>query len=550
MKAIGAKNTLLIGVYLSVALMASYESGYADGEPSNSKGCRIGEKTGLALSCGNAWVGRNGNSFMPWEDQNNAIQVVHSVSCHSLTLLEVRPAVSLAKARCEGSSDSVWINLEHLECHPQNLRREAAKRASLMNNRFCEDCQDAEGAAPNVATEFIEEVTGHALLNAAKDRYHQIYRQALKDHWEIGSRYAGMPSSGLRHRIEGARAVLKLRVAYAHSRFGAMCDKGEGSDAIRGKRTCALLSDAYDKSEQLLSTLQSENGEKEAVSLVDRVSMPDNVNYEGLIERTVLFYGLPPWIQSKLAKSNEHFVRESPISELPGTYELHNGYVFGGSRLGSNSGNGIDCSDFITELLMSGGSRRKRIGRPSAADFFRVAEVRRSIEENLPEWGIKAEFALDEERGATAFARDEVRSATGSGLLTKVRSYGRRLKKTVVQIPEHWSRNGWSGLPSCFDTVQLQQGQEPRPGDIVVEVDPVFGDGHVVLVQSYDSQAKQITTWEAVGGKDGRVKQMRREIFEPSCFSGFASSDYRALRPDLRVLRLKADPPKGCPLDL
>jgi hypothetical protein len=96
----------------------------------------------------------------------------------------------------------------------------------------------------------------------------------------------------------------------------------------------------------------------------------------------------------------------------------------------------------------------------------------------------------------------------------------------------------------CFSVVDLRKDERLMPGDLV------SSHGHIAMVESYDYNRREITTFEAKSGGFGTVGIGRKPLTEPDCQGPDPKASHnwknRPFRADLRVLRFS--PHKGCHL--
>ncbi len=208
------------------------------------------------------------------------------------------------------------------------------------------------------------------------------------------------------------------------------------------------------------------------------------LSFAGLALRQLLFDGLPEKERESLVPNSRtatptagqlSYVRRNDFEH----YELHNGYVLGGSRMGGiKSGNGVDCSDFITQLTMN----NSKVGSAKAPATAELVALARAL------------------------------------------ALGERPPKI----------DGWPGMNKCFEPVHFERGEAPQPTDIVVK------DGHIVMVDAFNAKDGTINTLEAAGVAVNTVKAYERPLYEHSCQR---IDQQPIARGDIYIIRLKADCP-------
>jgi hypothetical protein len=195
-----------------------------------------------------------------------------------------------------------------------------------------------------------------------------------------------------------------------------------------------------------------------------------------LAVRMLLFHALDgevPGLRGRL-----RLIRKGVETGVPDFWELHSGFIFGGHRLGANSGNGYDCSEFV-----------------AAALGFTGDEIDLLTTKNL---------------------KNIWRYLSGESSLVRLSRDMRRLSK-------------------YFAAVDLRRGDRLLPGDVVVSNSHIFGNQHVAFIKRVLPD-NTFVTLEAAGGLINAIMSKTRPIYEPVPIC-YESEKYRPFRPDIYILR-------------
>ncbi len=480
------------------------------------------------------------NAFNPWDSEraeNSARRLkLNYAECPALNVLEVRLSDHMAKVHCEGrKSAEAWINLDALTCTLPPPRYVApAVVQSGCPPISSAPLSDAATDMAHSMVDALDESPTNQILVEAKQRAIQTQKLAQQDHDTLLKMYGpGMTaSSDLYHRLEQARKTAHAQYTAASKAFGPNCDlypaNFNHADADRGQRTCRLVRATYRMSDYYIKRAEatavpgiSKEDRENVIGLSLRLAWMEHygnpieisenplmaeaendrkagggpvADYRSLVFRQMLFEGLPKeQRQEALDKNSKHhlnFFRTS--AEVDGKpVELHNGYVFGGSRL-SEAGGGRDCSDFLSAILTGW-----------TGDMLSTDKMR------------DIALYLGHAPGAPRKADTK-----------------------------------WNGFDRCFDPVNLRSGEPLLSGDIVISRnDTIAKGGHVVVVESVDRTKGTIRTVEAGGVKFNTVGSTTRPLYEPSCGpspSGVGSN--AVVRPDLVALRFHKK--EGCNIDI
>ncbi|MEW6055942.1 MAG: hypothetical protein AB1540_04945 [Bdellovibrionota bacterium] len=489
-----------------------------------------GQSPHLLPSCSNAWP--DPKDYQKKSDRT--LKQIRSANCRNLKVIEVKPHLKLAKiacdysdcalaenakSSCEATSSFIgWVNLHALSCAPKNVLGyeipfQPAKPECQATDGYPFETHDLKDSM-EASDALKEEILGRALQisNKASERAHADLEVLTVPFERLTheERYAA---------LRRAHESISSFHSRASSLFGENCDRklsekdpaGEAVselDLVQGARTCVLVKSTQKFIAGLLSeaidSTPSQTRRIEIGAALERIiaqasQSRSNADYDQLEVKMALLYGLEP---SKRAEVIEklHFRRTATaITSLERHYsgkilsdfeELHNGYVYGGSRLGRASGKGLDCSTFLAELLRG---KVKALERPlTSKDFVELAAYLQS-------------------------------NRTGK------------------------LREPWSEVLSCFQYIDLSQGQLPGPADVVVTHDGK--EGHVRLVKSYDAVSGVLSTIEAAGGRFNTIGFRKVPLFESGCGPDESPYSGRApLRADMHVLRIVEAP--GCPIRL
>lgn len=479
--------------------------------------CKVGQLTTLAVqSCANVWP--PDDAKFRWPDLRatcdpkdhlcdsadaNISKSLPAQECKKLRILDVLEEDHLARVRCEqGSYEEYLINLDSISCHPRNIlkygsphRSEAAGASRLAGERIVNRAEARMRAMRDLIAEdtrVVQSMIHETKPEAFLDRVRVVHQKV--DEW--------------------AKQIQRIR------RLDERCevlDPAEklSDDAVRAQRTCRLLVGAHGAGTSLVKEAESTalaGSMREAAAVVKirllrRVSAKNPYQQaDALYARMFAFQALLP-ANPGLPKSLKliRLARESGVSAL---WELHAGFVFGGSRLAGNSGGGYDCSDFMASLLP--GYKPEKSGPISTHTLKKVA-------------------------------RYLVKDPADSALTGPAKQ-----------------------LAGCFVAVDLRAGEALQPGDFVISNNDALKGGHVAVVKRWLSPSS-IVTIEATGGGANTIMSKARPLHEPvpqcSLHRKMRKNRQQAgeidrsdkigrspIRPDLYVLRIRIPPLPDCPL--
>jgi hypothetical protein len=430
----------------------------------------------------------------------NISKLLYAGECKELRVLAVLEDDHLARVRCERGSDTEYlINLDSISCYPRNFLKYGSPHPS-----------NAGGTSS---------AAGKQIVRRAETRMKAMRELIAEDMNLIQSLLREVKAEPLlaRMRIVGPELDDWAMQIRKRRQFDWRCEAIDPSsklsdDAVRAQRTCRLLTGSHQIATRLLDEADSIPSTREAaavlkVRLLRRIAAQDPYEQaDALSARMLAFQALLP-ANPGLPKSLKliRLARESGIS---GLWELHAGFVFGGSRLAKNSGGGYDCSDFMASLL--------------------------------------------------AGYEPEKSGPISTHMLKKVARY-------LVQDPAVPKLAGTAKkLAGCFVAVDLRAGEEPQPGDFVISNNDAHKGGHVAIVKR-SLGVNSILTIEATGGGANTIMSKARPLREPvpQCSlhqdqgqerqqagekAAPESHGRSPVRPDLFVLRLRVPALPDCPL--
>ncbi len=454
----------------------------------------------------------------PWK-AHVGLSELHGSSCLSLVVSCVDSANHMAHVGCEDGerSEKFVINADDLDCVAGNVSTYAKPLPAWTQAANCPEAQLASlplTSSTLAAGQFVPNALQRCVINAAKNKYQEVQMKVQgQDQYKLFDIYDGMSHTQLRTALIRARTRLLERSLRAFNLFGPECDKepkiakGSGvleTDIPQGQRTCRLISEAA----MLANHLDPEvltPAEAHHRFLEESNNFAQSHDLAGFDEnafRTIMFEGLSDARQTEVygklnmkrkAGEFQRLEKASGPWALGEFVELHNGYVFGGSRM-SGDKNSIDCSDFISSV-----------------------------------YGLKEQVVDD-----NGHKTNRVPSTLQ---LQQIARYVSKESKSPPPAP-------WNKYVSCFQSVNLRGGERPQPGDVVVQ--RANGEGHVVLVEAYDAEKSPDTvkTIEAFGGGMGTLGPNSRPLFDPRC-NNADSDDQPAVRSDITVIRFIGG--NGCP---
>ncbi|MBI3557992.1 MAG: hypothetical protein HY074_17145 [Deltaproteobacteria bacterium] len=479
---------------------------------------RCAGKVHLANHSGCAKSFESGKDQNPWKSHLMGPEMRASM-CGSIVVSCIDSANRMAYLGCEGDFNS-WkfiVNVDNLDCVEGNVSTYVKPLPGFAPAATCPVIQSSTlpvGSSIIAAGHLAPAALQQCVINAAKKKYAEVQTK-VQDQDQLGfyDMYHKMSATDLKAALLRSRDKLRARSARAFALFGPECDhepkfsKGKGvldTDIPQGQRTCKLLSEAT----MMANHLDPENltpDEARKRFLDESNSFAQSrvlVDFAEIGMRTLMYEGLPDATQAAIfpklnmkrrAGEFDRLEKASGLSSSGTFVELHNGYVFGGSRM-SGDKNSIDCSDFISSV-----------------------------------YDLKA--PVTDESGKTS-----LREPTTLQLQQIAKFVS---KESKARPPAPWDRY----IP-CFQPVNLRAGQRPQPGDIVVQ--RANGEGHVVMVESYnaDEDPDSVKTIEAFGGGMGTLGPNMRPLFDQRCRNS-APDDVPSVRSDITVIRFVEG--AGCP---
>lgn len=477
--------------------------------------CHVGQTTQLAAQrCVNVWPADDAK--FRWPDLRNqcdpkspvcdSAQVIVSQSmqikdCGDVRILSIRKSDHVAKVRCSVKSPDkttdYLVNLDSLSCSPDNVSH--------------------YGPVPPASPPGISAEKGEALVSKAEEKMGEIRSEVANDTQVLLGLIEPIPPSTFAGRMrtaQGELGELLLRVQ-EKQHLDTVCEPlnpkvTETDNWVRAQRTCRLLRATVDNGLTLLdaakaSSLSMSGPDPDhwmGVALKKEVTRiaSSSEGYDqakALATRMLLFYALKgdnPSLPKQLKlirRSVETGARDPLDAAKTYFYELHAGFVFGGRGLGSNSGGGYDCSDFMSSLLTSHGHTSGSISS------FTLKNIAHHLAGEIP----------------------------GSSLSP-----------------------GAKELESCFEEVDVRAGKAPQAGDLVISNNEALKDGHVTIVKSYLGNGS-ILTIEDSGGGANTIMSKERPLFEPPPVCP-TPEERQPMRPDLYVLRFKSPKPNSCPISI
>jgi len=438
-----------------------------------------------------------------------------------------------AKSDCDSKKllGKTWINLDYLACYPKNVK--LAPR--VIVTKGCDPKAVAGTStvaqAMQKSVEKIASVYGSKLLKRAEEQAKVIKELIRNDSQKLYSAYD--KSSKSDKELHEAFTLAEKRLTeyreQSKSLYGTNCD-GVPADMmeaqwVQGQRTCRLIRLSLSEFQKLKADALKGAGPGASPEAIGAKYRQWIKTYEGfgraeeggdldqLAFRMILFHGLKDPERATLLKpagkdskglALVRVAREHAVKGKPDLLELHDGYVFGGARAGKDGvsnaqADPYDCSEFIASLLKD----RRSSDVPSTAQFATIARV------------------LHKESGASLPQED------------------------------------WANLKHCFLPVKIREGEPLHPGDILIRrIDSSTTEsnseheGHLAIVKSFDPQSGNIKTVEAAGSTMSTLGYNERPLYEASCEvpADGSKPSWTPVRSDLRALRFKPDPAKGCPL--
>lgn len=482
--------------------------------------CKPGAMIELAGSCANGWASAN---YQTWgESKEVTPQRIKRSDAAQVKVVQVR--LDLRKVSIEHpSAGRVWISADALKCDERNLSTYVLPPETRAEDGGCpgggELPIDVNKLAAGVQDSLSEE--RDALVAKAHEYARAVQAKVYSDSWALACAYRDCQSpehsAPLLKTVPERHAMLmhaaaRVEAMYDRAKkiFGENCDQTGLLPKIapeitreRGERTCRTFRDAY----RLLEKALREPTQRQAVDRFDAEVTMSTIsrkpNNDQLSSRVALFYGLDldakdPAPEKKALASKIQLVREDgdfrELEQVLGRpagesfAEPHNGYLYGAV---GQPGDPIECAGFALHYVLG----MARVADPNG----------------------------------------------GKGAIPTVWDF-----ENI-----HRSISGEAGVPpyfasyaSCFSVVDLRKDQRPVRGDFV------SSHGHVVMVNDYDPETRNIQTIEAASGEHGSVGLGTRPLFEPACEGNEPkkSKDWRLrpLRSDIRVLRY--DPKPGCPI--
>jgi hypothetical protein len=441
---------------------------------------------------------------------------IHASACQNLRIICIDAENRRAHIGCEGgdptaSSTSIeaWVNVDNLSCVQGNVAAYADPILPLVTKPDMSCSNNRSNALPiNLDTININASPSYALskciLGKAYKMYSKVQQQTQYDDSDLLSRYYdGLSNDLFQRSLERALETLSERKQRATLIFGPDCRTSDPiarllgvsaleSIVVEGQRTCRAISAAEEKLQEIkrsgMSALQFAGSLKKS-SVV--------ANNDDLAIRTIMFEGLPDSERTEVAKklhgkrdANEFYFLEKTLNLRPGKrfVALNNMYTFRRDRPTPGRESGIDCSTTIAKLY----------------DLRRKTDDGQDL---IP---------------TTKDLQEIARFHAGEG----PRPHG-----------------DWKDYTSCFESVNLRDGELPNPGDIVVR--RVNGEGHVVLIDSFDPKTNIANTIEAAGGAFNTLGPNQRPLFETSCNNPENVIDKPPVRSDVYVMRFVGG--KGCP---
>lgn len=377
----------------------------------------------------------------PWEKRLKSLRQL-SLTRESCPAMKIMAMDDINRVLVQCTKDGgpvgapVWVNMDYLKCAA--APSESPEPASSCSGP---DSQPIPGKELKKQKQELGEIREHFrdhILGEAFALVSDTQRKLWEDHEALEKPFRGMENAQVYETVFRARERLKPLVHRMQAMFGERCNKtivpqGEiytvtdpeknktisyrEADLDRAMRTCRLFLGSYYYAQGLLEKAAAapnlpESDDKtklkqawgssirlnmstNTIGLAEAMSNP--TLYEGymqeragygpvgryreLVERQMMYYGLLP--DGEISEADLHrkparleFVRRS--REIPGVLELHNGYVYGGSRLRDGS-DGKDCSDLVSRVLFKEGTPA-----PSTGVFMAIADHERLKDEWKP----------------------------------------------------------------------------------------------------------------------------------------------------------------------
>ncbi|MBI3558251.1 MAG: hypothetical protein HY074_18445 [Deltaproteobacteria bacterium] len=309
-----------------------------------------------------------------------------------------------------------WVNSDFLKCQKPAVDPATGVIAPACPTADSAPISKKDQKIQTQAVKAISESMQDSIINRADKLIIATQHKIWTDHDALETQYTRMRLGEVYDSMVKARKRLQPIVARMKSMLGEHCDKElpismggtdpsyivtdptkvlptlmHTTDVTRLQRTCKLMLGSYHYVDDLLKEGEAsldltDKDERRAaiggfvrlrwgestLGIVDaydndalreqysmqRAGYGDAGTYHELVQRQVMYYGLldSDTIDSRTLHNKPvtlDLVRHS--AEISGVVELHNGYVFGGSRLKEGS-DGEDCSDFIGSVLFKKGT--------------------------------------------------------------------------------------------------------------------------------------------------------------------------------------------------